>query len=132
MVDRGYIPLKLKDPATRAVGELAGPRHIVGVWRQPDRPGLFTPAPDRKARVWYARDVAGHRRSGQGAAGSRPSLSRPMRRPIPVAGPKGGRRWSSSATSICNTPSPGSRSRPGLLLVYLAYHRAQGRLGFRT
>lgn len=131
IVDRGYIPLKLKDPATRAVGELAGPRHIVGVWRQPDRPGLFTPAPDRKARVWYARDV-----QALAAADKVQLLARVVveadATPNPGGWPKGGQTVVKFRNQHLQYAITWFALAAGLLLVYLAYHRAQGRLGFRT
>ncbi len=58
MVDRGRIPLELKDPDTRRAGLIEGQTDITGIWRIPDAAGLFTPAPDRAARLWFSRDVA--------------------------------------------------------------------------
>ncbi|MDE2463931.1 MAG: SURF1 family protein, partial [Alphaproteobacteria bacterium] len=59
MVDRGYIPLNLKAPETRPGGELKGTVRVVGIWRHSYQPGLFTPAPNLKAREWFVRDAAG-------------------------------------------------------------------------
>ena len=55
MVDRGYIPLTLKDPASRAAGELTGTRRIVGVWRMPDAAGAV------HARAPISRTASGSR-----------------------------------------------------------------------
>src|SRR5215472_12706143 len=57
IVDRGIVPPGLRDPATRAGGQIVGFTRVVGVWRTPDTPGFFTPSPDRVRRVWYARDI---------------------------------------------------------------------------
>ena len=57
MVDRGYIPLTLKNPASRAAGELTGTRRIVGVWRH-----------DRRAGAVHAR--ARSARTGSGSRGT--------------------------------------------------------------
>lgn len=57
LVDRGAVPESLRDPHKRAAGELQGEQRIVGVLRVPDSAGLFTPSPNRKDRIWYARDV---------------------------------------------------------------------------
>lgn len=57
MVDRGYIPLSLRNPKTRPGSEPAGVQRVVGILRTPDQPGFFTPPPDLKNRVWFARDV---------------------------------------------------------------------------
>jgi surfeit locus 1 family protein len=57
LVNRGFIPLDKKDPATRPGGNLRGSVDIVGVMRWPETRGLFTPADDPKTNVWYLRDL---------------------------------------------------------------------------
>jgi surfeit locus 1 family protein len=57
LVNRGFIPLDKKDPATRAAGNVRGSVDIVGVMRWPETRGLFTPADDPKTNVWYLRDL---------------------------------------------------------------------------
>jgi surfeit locus 1 family protein len=59
MVDRGAVPKQKLDPVTRRAGDVLGQTQTTGVWRVPDRPGFFTPAPDPVHRIWYARDLAG-------------------------------------------------------------------------
>lgn len=56
VVNRGFVPLDRKDPATRAQGIPHGTVEIDGVMRWPETRGLFTPADDPKANVWYLRD----------------------------------------------------------------------------
>jgi surfeit locus 1 family protein len=56
VVNRGFVPLDRKDPATRAQGIPHGTVEIVGVMRWPETRGLFTPADDPKTNVWYLRD----------------------------------------------------------------------------
>jgi surfeit locus 1 family protein len=57
VINRGFVPLDRKDPATRAPGAPHGIVDIVGVLRWPEQRGLFTPADDVKADVWYLRDT---------------------------------------------------------------------------
>ena len=57
IIDRGYVPVSLRDPALRPVSEPPGPISLVGILRTPDKPGVFTPSPDLRDRVWFARDV---------------------------------------------------------------------------
>ena len=57
VVNRGFVPLDRKEPATRAQGALRGSIDVVGVMRWPESRGLFTPADDAKANVWYLRDL---------------------------------------------------------------------------
>jgi surfeit locus 1 family protein len=56
LVNRGFVPLNAKDPATRPGGTPRGVIEIVGVMRWPETPGLFTPADDVAGNVWYLRD----------------------------------------------------------------------------
>jgi len=56
VVNRGFVPLDRKDPATRTQGTPHGTVEIVGVMRWPETRGLFTPADDPKTNVWYLRD----------------------------------------------------------------------------
>lgn len=55
MVNRGFVPLDRKDPATRADGAPHGSVDIVGIMRWPETRGLFMPADD-KGNVWFLRD----------------------------------------------------------------------------
>jgi surfeit locus 1 family protein len=57
MVDRGFVPEARRDLATRRDGQTAGPVAITGVLRWPEPPGLFTPAADPAANLWFARDA---------------------------------------------------------------------------
>ncbi|MEI7804686.1 MAG: SURF1 family protein [Hyphomicrobiales bacterium] len=56
IVNRGFVPLDRKDPATRKDGSLTGIVDIVGVIRFPEARELFTPADEPKNNVWYVRD----------------------------------------------------------------------------
>jgi surfeit locus 1 family protein len=56
VINRGFVPLDRKDPATRSEGAPRGFVDIVGVMRWPETRGLFTPADDPKTNVWYLRD----------------------------------------------------------------------------
>ena len=57
LVNRGFIPLDKKDPATRPEGNVRGSVDIVGVMRWPETRGWFTPEDDPKTNVWYLRDL---------------------------------------------------------------------------
>ena len=59
VVNRGFVPLERKDPATRAIPTPLGSIDIVGVLRWPEARGMFTPADDVQGNVWYLRDSAG-------------------------------------------------------------------------
>jgi surfeit locus 1 family protein len=56
VVNRGFVPLDRKDPATRTEGTPHGIVDVVGVMRWPETRGLFTPADEPQNNVWYIRD----------------------------------------------------------------------------
>ncbi len=130
IVDRGLIPRTLKDPATRSAGELEGTRHIAGVWRTPDTPGWFTPAPDLKARVWYARDIAGMAKA-DGLRLAAPVVVEADAAPNPGGWPKGGQTVVYFYNEHLQYAITWFALAAGLVVVYLAYHRSQGRLGLK-
>jgi surfeit locus 1 family protein len=55
-VNRGFVPLEGKDPASRRDGALKGKVTVVGVMRWPEPRGAFTPADDPQNNVWYVRN----------------------------------------------------------------------------
>jgi surfeit locus 1 family protein len=56
-VNRGFVPEALKDPATRAAGEVEGQVTVTGLVRKPAVKGWFDPDPDPVHNVWYWRDL---------------------------------------------------------------------------
>ena len=56
LVNRGFIAIDRKDPATRAEGAPRGSVDIVGGIRWPEKRTSFTPPDDPKDNVWYLRD----------------------------------------------------------------------------
>jgi surfeit locus 1 family protein len=89
LVDRGIVPERLRDPRTRPDGERQGEQRLTGVWRIPDAPGLFTPAPNASQRIWYARDVKGIAESNHLKLAA-PVLVEADATPNPGGWPKGG------------------------------------------
>jgi len=55
LVDLGYVPEAMK--ATTGP-RIAGPVEVTGALYWPDETDSFTPVPDRKANIWFARDLA--------------------------------------------------------------------------
>jgi surfeit locus 1 family protein len=125
LVDRGYVPKDKRDTATRTPPE--GETHLVGVWRVPDAPGAFTPAPDAAHRVWYARDIRGI------AAADHIHLAAPVvieanAAPNPGGWPKGGQTVVSFRNEHLSYAVTWFGLAAGLIGVYLAYHMSKGRL----
>lgn len=93
LVNRGFVPNDLKDPARRVSGQLSGERHVTGLIRHPDQQGMFIPANDTTRNIWYWRDI-----DAMTAAAGGPDASRVHRlivdaeaEPAPPGGwPRGG------------------------------------------
>lgn len=58
LINRGWVPRDLADPATRASGQVAGPVTATGIARMPSAPGLFTPDNQPDKGFWIRADVA--------------------------------------------------------------------------
>jgi len=130
LVDRGMVPPALRDPARRVSGQIAGLRHIVGVWRVPDPPGMFTPAPDYKQRIWYSRDVAGIAHA-DGVKLAAPVLVEADATPNPGGWPKGGQTVVNLRNDHLQYAVTWLALAEALLIMYFAYHRSQGRFSIR-
>lgn len=63
-VNRGWVPDKLKDPASRAEGQLTGAVTVTGLARLPEAAGAFTAQDDAKGNRWFHRDPAAFAREG--------------------------------------------------------------------
>jgi surfeit locus 1 family protein len=53
LVNRGFVPNRLRDPNTRRAGELEGEVSLVGLVRQPVPRGSFTPNNDPRRNRWF-------------------------------------------------------------------------------
>lgn len=58
LVNRGFVPLDHRDPATRARGQIAGVTTVVGLLRVTEPGGAFLRHNDPAHDRWYSRDVA--------------------------------------------------------------------------
>jgi surfeit locus 1 family protein len=59
-VNRGFVPYELKDPATRAEGQIDGPVTVTGLARNPlaEKPSFLVPDNDAAKNVYYWKDLA--------------------------------------------------------------------------
>lgn len=126
MVDRGYIPISLRDPPSRPGSEPQGEVDFVGILRAPDKPGIFTPSPDFSHRVWFARDVKAM------AMRDHVRLIAPVVLEA-VAAP--GRTWPRGGQTRVDLPNDHLQYAltwfllaAALAVVYIAWHRTRGRL----
>ena len=58
-INRGFVPLDHRDPATRKAGQIEGATTVTGLLRLPESKGwLFQQANDPAHDAWYRRDIA--------------------------------------------------------------------------
>lgn len=56
LVNRGFVPSELRDPAKRAAGQPTGLVHVTGLMREPEARNLFTPADEPGTKTYFTRD----------------------------------------------------------------------------
>ncbi len=56
LVNRGFVPLSRRDPASRAEGQVSGEVRVSGLLRRPPAPNSFTPENDPKNWQWFRID----------------------------------------------------------------------------
>ena len=130
LVDRGEVPKERLAPAARAAGNVAGETAVTGVWRTPDAPGPFTPAPNLAKRIWYARDLAGIARADHLRLAA-PVLVEADATPNPGGWPKGGQTVVTFRNQHLSYAITWFALAAGLFGVWLAYHVSKGRISFK-
>jgi surfeit locus 1 family protein len=124
LVDRGFVPEALRDPKTRAAGQVEGEVSLTGVLRLPQQPGMFTPAPDRQTRLWFVKDVPNMAAALNVAAP--PVLIEADATPNPGGWPLGGRTRVEFPNDHLQYAITWFGLALALLTVYLLYHRKRG------
>lgn len=92
-INRGYVPLALKDPAKRIAGQIAGVVDVAGLAREQGDRNAFTPDNDVQKNTWYWRDLPAFTRSAFGdgkVAGARLALDASPEPQNPGGWPRGG------------------------------------------
>jgi surfeit locus 1 family protein len=57
LVDRGFVPDTLRDPSSRALGQIEEVVTVTGLVRTPEAPSIFIPDNDPEANLWFSRDL---------------------------------------------------------------------------
>jgi surfeit locus 1 family protein len=89
IVNRGFVPTELRDPKTRAQGEVQGEVGVTGLLRAAEKPGYFVPANDPARNTWFSRQPAEIARA-YGLQRVAPFLIDADATPVPGGWPKGG------------------------------------------
>jgi surfeit locus 1 family protein len=92
LVDRGFVPDSLKDPASRAAGQVGDVVTVTGIVRAPESQGLFIPDNEPEANRWFWRDLASMTRSmfPQGTKEFAPFFLEAEKSDVPGGWPEGG------------------------------------------
>ncbi|MBX3505137.1 MAG: SURF1 family protein [Parvibaculum sp.] len=127
LVDRGFVPVALKDAGLRG-GIPVGEQRFIGILRAPSQRGAFDGADDPAKNIWMVRDpsVMGAALRGIDVA---PFIVEAEEGAFPGEWPKAGR----TRIDIPNNHLDYALTWYGLALVlvviYFAWHRANGRIG---
>lgn len=89
IVNRGFVPAQLRDPASRTAGQVGGEVAVTGLVRAPESPRLFVPDNDPSRNEWFSRDV-GAIASAKGLARVAPFIVDADATSNPGGWPKGG------------------------------------------
>jgi surfeit locus 1 family protein len=92
LVDRGFVPDGLKDPASRGAGQVENVVAVTGIVRAPETQGLFIPDNEPAANRWFWRDLQGMARSAfpDGTIQVAPFFLEAERTGVPGGWPEGG------------------------------------------
>lgn len=130
LVDRGYVPVDRKEPASRPDGQVAAPMTLTAILRAPQPRGTFDGEDELQKNVWFVRDPA-KMAASRGIAEAAPFLAN-LQNPAAPGGwplPRG------ATVQLRNTHLQYAIIWYGLALVflpiYLIYHINNRRLGFR-
>lgn len=129
LIDRGFVPDALRDPASREAGQPRGGVQVTGILRFSEEPGFFTPPPEAKSRLVFVKNVPAiasilHVRP------QAPVLIEADASPNPGGFPLGGQTLVDFPNNHLAYAVTWFGLALALLAVYLLYHRRQGRLGF--
>ncbi len=90
MVDRGFVPNALKEPAARHAGRIEGMVEIVGLARAPGIKGLFTPDNEPARNMWYWRDLETMAKGAASEGPPAPFFVEAVRADVPGGWPRAG------------------------------------------
>jgi surfeit locus 1 family protein len=127
MVDRGFVPTTLRNPSSRPGSEPQGHVVITAIWRMPDVPGPFTPRPDMKHRVWFARDIAGIARA-ENLKLAAPAILEATAATNKQPWPKGGQTRVDLPNDHLQYALTWFMLAAVLVVIYFVFHHAHGRL----
>ena len=126
-VNRGFVPVGLRNPATRAAGEIAGPVHVEGLLRLPPRgkPNWFVPDNDPGRNRWFWIDLP-KMAAADGLKRVAPFYVDADARPNPGGWPQGGLTRVRLPNNHLQYALTWFSLAVALLVIYVLYHRDRG------
>lgn len=128
LVDRGFVPEELKDPARRKAGNIEGEVTLTGVARAPQGRSSFTAADEPQRNLWFTRDPE-TMGAATGLGPVAPFYVEADATPNPGGWPQGGRTRVDIRNEHFQYALTWFGLALGLIAVYFFYHRSQGRVG---
>ena len=124
-VNRGFIPLELKDRAKRAAGELSGTQHVTGLLRlaSPKKPSFFLPDNRPDLNLWFWVDLPAMARQ-DGIADPVPLYIDADKTPNPGGWPKGGITRLDLPNDHLQYAITWFSLAIALAVIYVLYHRS--------
>jgi surfeit locus 1 family protein len=123
-VNRGFIPLELKDKAKRAAGELSGTVHVAGLLRVPpvEKPSFFLPDNRPDLNLWFWVDLPAMARQ-TGSTDPMPFYVDADKTPNPGGWPKGGVTRLDLPNDHLQYAITWFSLAVALVVIYVLYHR---------
>jgi surfeit locus 1 family protein len=92
LVDRGFVPDALRDPAARPQGEIGDAVTVTALARPPETQGLFVPDNEIEQNRWFWRDFKAMTKSmfGEGTKEVAPFFLEAEKSDVPGGWPRGG------------------------------------------
>ena len=123
-VNRGFIPLELKDPEKRSAGQLAGAVHVAGLLRVPpaEKPSWFLPFNRPDLNLWFWVDLPAMAKAA-GVENAAPFYIDADKTPNPGGWPQGGVTRLELPNDHLQYAITWFALAVALIVIYVVYHR---------
>jgi surfeit locus 1 family protein len=124
LVDRGWVPLDRKDPATRPQGQVEGPTAVTGILRPGHQPSWLTPENEPHKNFWFWIDLPAMARAA-GAEGNAVTEAYLEADPTPNPGgfPIGGQTRTQLPNDHLQYAITWYALAVALVVIYILFHR---------
>ena len=128
LIDRGFVPDELKNPAARPDGELSSTVAVTGIVRVPETQGSFVPDNEIGANRWFWRDLPAMARA-IGASEVAPFYLEAEKSDVPGGWPEGGQTRLELPNNHLQYALTWFLMAAALLVIYGVYVRSRYRPG---